>query len=511
MPVDAARRISALWILPLLPWVLQAGDHAQFGRAWSRNMISAERGLPAQFDLASGSNVAWTARLGTESYGTPVVAGGRVYIGTNNGEPRDPQHAGDRGVLLCLDERSGALLWQLIVPKREEDPYFDWTNTGMSSTPTVEGDRVYIVDNRGVVLGLDAGGMANGNDGPFKAEDAYFSLRPTATNPSPARVMVGPKDADILWTMDLTREAGIWSHDAAHSSILIRGDHLYLNSGTGVDNTHRVIRTPDAPGLVVLDKRTGRWLARDVERMAPATFHCTWSSPALAEIGGREQIVFAGGDAVLYGFEPLAADAEPRPGAPPASLRRLWRVPFDPTAPTNQVGSYINNRREGPSTIYGMPVIQGSRLYVAGGGDWFWGKNESWLKCYDLAGTARGEAPVPVWSAPIGRRTMATPAVSDGLAYVTDSLRQLHCIDALTGRPVWTHELRGEIWASAFIADGRVYVGSRRGDFWAFAHGREKRVLATVEVGDPMAATAVAANGTLFVATMKNLFAIRRP
>ena len=61
------------------------------------------------------------ARLGTETHGTPVVAGGRVYIGTNNGEPRDPKHQGDRGVLMCFEEKTGRFLWQLVVPKRVED------------------------------------------------------------------------------------------------------------------------------------------------------------------------------------------------------------------------------------------------------------------------------------------------------------------------------------------------------------------------------------------------------
>ncbi len=87
----------------------------------------------------------------------------------------------------------------------------------------------------------------------------------------------GPK---TIWQFDLTSGAGIWSHDAAHSSILIHGDCLYLNSGTGVDNTHKRIRTPDAPSLVVLDKSTGRLVARDDEHIAPNIFHSTWSAPS---------------------------------------------------------------------------------------------------------------------------------------------------------------------------------------------------------------------------------------
>src|SRR5947209_12935992 len=88
------------------------GEQRQFGEAWSRNMVSSEKGLPAIFDLETGRNVKWVAELGTESYSTPVVAGGRVFIGTNNGRPRDQRQEGDRGVFMCLEEGTGRLVWQ---------------------------------------------------------------------------------------------------------------------------------------------------------------------------------------------------------------------------------------------------------------------------------------------------------------------------------------------------------------------------------------------------------------
>ena len=49
----------------------------------------------------------WVVKLGSQSYGNPTVAGGRVYVGTNNDSPRDPKYQGDRGVLICFDEQSG--------------------------------------------------------------------------------------------------------------------------------------------------------------------------------------------------------------------------------------------------------------------------------------------------------------------------------------------------------------------------------------------------------------------
>lgn len=497
----------------LRPWLLSAflasplagnaADQPQMGHAWTRNFVSAEKGLPESFDPATGQNLRWSATLGTESHSTPVIASGRVLIGTNNGNPRDDRHQGDRGVLMCLDEATGKLVWQLIVPKRVEDPYYDWPKSGLSSPATVEGNRVYVVTNRGEVVCLDLAGMANGNDGPFIDE---ARLQTPAEQPP---IPVGPTDADVLWHTDLTRDAGIWSHDAAHTSILIHGDHLYLNSGTGVDNTHKKIRTPDAPSLLVLDKKTGRILARDDENIAPRIFHCTWSSPSLARVDGRDRLFFAGGDGVLYGFDLLPAGITAT--EPMRRIKATWRFDFDPEAPKDEVHRYNSNKAVSPSNIYGMPVWQDGSLYVAGGGDWFWGKNFAWVKCIDPSGTGDVTRTNLNWSAPLGRHTMATPAVHDGLLYAADSMRVFHCLDAITGQTVWTHELKGEVWGSALIVDGRVHIGTRRGDFWTFAHGREKRILHQIDLDSPISATPVAANQTLYVATMKTLHAISRP
>src|SRR5687768_7930726 len=94
---------------------VRAADQPQWGQRHSRNMVSAETGLPGGFDAASGAKVKWVAPLGSQSYASPIVAGGRVYIGTNNDRPRDAAHQGDRAVLLCLDEKDGSLLWQLVI------------------------------------------------------------------------------------------------------------------------------------------------------------------------------------------------------------------------------------------------------------------------------------------------------------------------------------------------------------------------------------------------------------
>lgn len=506
LPAHPSAAFAVLASLALAIVAGRADDQPQWGTAWTRNLVSNERGLPATFDPKSGLNIRWSARLGTETHSTPIVSGGRVYIGTNNEQPRDPRHQGDRGVLMCFNERDGALQWQWVVPKREEDIYHDWPKSGMSSPVTVEGDRVYMVNNRGEVACLDARGLANGNDGPFRDEGAHMS--PRGTN-APAKPMSpGPLDADVLWLCNLTTEAGIWSHDAAHSSILIDGDFLYLNSGTGVDNTHKRIRTPDAPSLLVLDKKTGRILAREREGIAPNIFHCTWSAPSMATIRGRKLIFFAAGNGVVYAFEPLAARP---PAGEVATLKKVWSFDMDPTAPKENVHRYNTNRREGPSNIYGMPVIVGDRAYVAGGGDLFWGKNEAWLKCIDAGGQGDITRTGLVWTYPLEKHVFGTPAVHEGLIYLADCGRKFHCVEAATGRPVWTHEVTGDVWASALVADGKVYLGTRKGELLVFAAGREKQLLGTIAMGAGMSATATAANGVIYLATMTHLYAVAAP
>lgn len=488
------------WASCGLAW---AGDQPQWGQAWSRNMVYSEKGLPDSFDPKTGLNIKWSAALGTEAHSSPVIAGGRVYIGTNNGNPRDPKHQGDRGVLMCFDEKSGNLLWQLVVPKRDEDVYFDWPQSGISSPATVESDRVYIVSNRGEVMCLDARGLANGNDGPFQAEGAHMTPHSAA-----AQLVAGPLDADIIWLFDLTTGAGIWSHDAAHSSILIDGNYLYLNSGTGVDNTHKRIRTPDAPSLVVLDKRTGKLVARDFEHIAPNIFHSTWCAPSLGVVNGRRLIFFGGGNGILYAFEALPPNAVSSANQPLIGLKKVWQFDFDPEAPKTNVHRYNSNRRESPSNFYGMPVFEHNRIYLAGGGDLWWGKNQAWLKCIDATGTGDITTNGLIWSYPLEKHVMGTPALVEGLVFIADCGHKFHCVDAQTGQACWTQDINGEAWASPLAADGKVYLGTRSGSFYVFAISRKEKLLSSIDLGQPISSTVAAANGVVYVATMNRLYAV---
>src|SRR5207302_1246002 len=108
---------------------LSAADWPQWGGRDMRNMYSPEKGLPGtlgkiefkpgteEIDTKGVKNLKWAVKIGSQSYGNVTVAHGKVFVGTNNENPRDPKHVGDRSILMCFDEKTGEFLWQLVVPK----------------------------------------------------------------------------------------------------------------------------------------------------------------------------------------------------------------------------------------------------------------------------------------------------------------------------------------------------------------------------------------------------------
>ncbi len=106
---------------------------------------------------------------------------------------------------------------------------------------------------------------------------------------------------------------------------------------------------------------------------------------------------------------------------------------------------------------------------------------------------------------------MSSVAVQNGLAFTADCGRNLYCIDDNTGQVLWTLDTEGEVWATPLIADGKVYLGTRRGDFWILEAGREKKVLCKTRLDSPISATATVLNQTIYIATMEQLYAFALP
>ena len=232
------------------------GDWPMWGGTPDRNMVSNMKGLPTEWDVKTKKNVKWVADLGSQSYGNAVVAGGMVFVGTNNEHLRDPKQPGDRGVLMAFRESTGEFMWQQTHEKLASGRANDWPYQGVASSPLVEGTHVYYVSNRGVVWCLDINGFRDGkNDGPVTDEK-----------------LTGPQDADVIWSFDMMEEVGSYPHNMSNSSPVIWGDLVFVSTSNGQDESHVHIPSPKAPAIIALNKSTGKlvWEDNSVEDRIPS-------------------------------------------------------------------------------------------------------------------------------------------------------------------------------------------------------------------------------------------------
>ena len=116
--------VFTLLILATAGRGLAGDDVGMFGNTLSRNMVSDETGLPETWDARQGTNIRWMQPLGSQSYGGPVVAGGTVYVGTNNEGRRDPAIEGDKGIVMAFRAADGEFLWQSV----HDMPSRSWTS-----------------------------------------------------------------------------------------------------------------------------------------------------------------------------------------------------------------------------------------------------------------------------------------------------------------------------------------------------------------------------------------------
>ncbi len=489
------------------------GDWPQWGHDQTRNMVASETGMPTTFDLggyvgmsdeidlSKTTNIAWIARLGSQTYGNPTVADGRVFIGTNNDAPRDPRFKGDRSVVYCLDERDGSLIWQLNIPKLGTGQVSDWEFVGICSSPTVDGDRVYLVSNRGEVLCLDVNGMADGNDG-YQDEGRYLAW------PSQEPMDVASTDGDIIWLLDMLDECGVFPHSIASSSVLVVGERLWVTTSNGVDVGHVGTPAPSAPCLVLVDKNTGQLLAQEASGLSERMFHCNWTSPAYLKTDTTEAAIFGGPDGWVYAFRP-----EPIEGPDGRQvLDEAWRFDANPAEYRIKDGEELKYAtREGPSEVLGTPVVHDGLVYASIGQDPEHGEGAGNLVCIDPTGEGDVTSTKRVWSYGKINRSISTLSIADGLLFAADYSGFVYCLDAKTGEEYWIHDTFAHIWGSTLLADGKLYIGNEDGFLTILPAAKELDPDAVVEVNmtSPIYSSPIAANGTLYVGTHTHLFAIR--
>jgi outer membrane protein assembly factor BamB len=265
---------------------------------------------------------------------------------------------------------------------------------------------------------------------------------------------------------------------------------LLLVTGNGVDEGHLHIPSQSAPSFVAFNKSTGElvWEFIVEERV----LHGQWSSPSAGKVNGKLQAFFPGGDGWVYALNPKTGEL-------------IWKFNCNPPGSEWELGGYGTK-----NNLIATPVFADGKVYIGVGQDPEHGTGVGHLYCIDASGEGDVTQTHQVWhrgNDDFGR-TMSTVAVADGLVYAADLAGIFYCLDASNGKALWTHNLESALWGSPMLVDDKVYIGAETRKITIFAHGRQKQIINTVDMGEPVYSTPVAANGVLYISTKSKLYAI---
>jgi outer membrane protein assembly factor BamB len=540
---------------------------SQWGGSAARNNTPVGENIPAEWNIgefdyktgawdpAEAKNIKWVAKLGSQTYGNPVVNNGKVFVGTNNGGEWIKRYkpGTDLGCMIAFDIKDGKFLWQHTTEKHPAGRVYDWPLQGICSAAYAEGDRIWFVTNMGEVRCVDAEGFYDGeNDGPYQDESKVIQAqiaRDKITGQSPDMT----HEADVVWVYDMMKEMGISQHNMCSCSLTAAGDVLFVCTSNGVDVEHNYIPAPEAPSFFAIDKNSGKVLWSD-NSPGLNIHHGQWSSPAYGVIDGQAQVIFGGGDGYVYSFDPAGENGK---------SKLLWKFDANPkTAKLELMGKGTRN------DIISTPVIYNDKVYVATGQDPEHGEGEGILWCIDP--TKRGDVskelafnasdpknPIPhkrvqavvekegdfarpnpnsavVWEySKVDRdgdgeiafeeqfhRSIGTAAIKDDILYIADFSGLFHCVDAKTGKVNWVYDMLSAAWGSPLIVDGKVYIGDEDGEVSVFAHSADPSEAmreedgemvpfhGTQNMGASVYGTPIVADNVLYINNQTHLFAI---
>ncbi len=410
----------AMWRAVVLGLAVLVGAEVQAGNwpAWRGprgDGTTDETGLPVRWDRET--NVKWRVPLPGPGNSTPVVWGRRVFL-------TQAREGGQVRSVLCFDRSDGRLLWERWVsftgdePTHRDNPY-------CSQSPVTDGERVV----------------------------AWFGS---------AGVVCYSVDGEELWRRHLGPFRHIWGNAA---SPVIEGDLVILNCGPGPRTF-----------LIALDKRTGETVWRvdvpgGLEGGTSRTWIGSWSTPVVAEVGGRRQIVMSF-PLRLQGFEI-------------ASGRELWR-------------------HEGLGRlVYTSPVVVGDVVVGMSG---YMGP----AVAVEVDGEG-GECEVKrLWEHPRNPQRIGTGVVADGYLYVVNEPGVAECIEIGTGRRMWRARLGARSWSSCVLTgDGLIYNVDQQGETFVFRARPDRfELVSRCPLSELTRASIAVSNGELFIRTYEGLWCV---
>jgi outer membrane protein assembly factor BamB len=203
------------------------------------------------------------------------------------------------------------------------------------------------------------------------------------------------------------------------------------------------------------------------------------------------QVLFGGGDGWLRAYDA-------------ASGHEVWRFDGNPKDAPWLPRPRVFSR----SPIIASPVLADGRVFIAMGQSPGHGNAPSLIHAINPNGQGDVTTSRLLWTSRDVGRVVGTPIVKDGLLYVGDVGGTVHCLDAATGAHLWKHETNEAIWGSLLLSADRLYVGNEEGTMTVLRAGRQKHLLAQIEMYAPLYSPPALISDSLYLATANRLYLI---
>ncbi len=411
---------------PNLNWPQWRGPH-------SNGTSTTAKDLPVTW--SETENVAWRVKLPSWSAATPIIWEDVVLVTSAEegfGEPGSGPK--DKLLLLAVNRKDGSVLW------RKETGSGDHPNSRKqnmaSPSPVTDGKHIWVMTGTGTLTCFD-----------FKGNQ--------------------------LWRRNIQNDYGRFgqNHGYASSPLLFEG-RLYMQVLHGM--------TTDDPSYVfAVDRTSGKTLWK-VNRWTDARNESpdNYSTPLIADAGGKKQLVVSGGDYVT--------------GHDLDSGKELWRMNgFNPDGQgsyrTIASSVFLDDMIYTPSTR-GRPFI----AFRAGGSG-------------DISKTNL------VWRNNLGA-DVPTPTTDGKRIYVLGDKGIVVALDAKSGEVIWDRRRiePGVYSSSPTLADGKIYATNEDGTTTVLLAGDEFKILATNKLDSHTLASPAAAGNQLFIRTADYLYCLRK-
>jgi outer membrane protein assembly factor BamB len=267
-------------------------------------------------------------------------------------------------------------------------------------------------------------------------------------------------DGKPLWSKDLGRidagayDAPEYEWGTASSPILFKG-RVFVQ-----------VDQQKGSFLIALDSRTGETVWKTERDQLPS-----WATPAIVRAAGRNELVTNAPNSIQA--------YDPESGKPLWSFGGSSKI----TAPT-------------PIAADGVIIVASGRRPEA-----------------PIFAVKAGSNGTILWQKQQRGPYMPTPILLDRLLYVLGNAGVFDCYVAATGEEVYRQRiphLGSGFSASPVAADGRIFLPSEDGDVFVVQAGREFKVVATNNMGEPLMATPALSGGLLLIRGQNHLFAIGR-